>query len=67
MDDLFLTQMATISKAHAYDILAKHVTELKQVIRQLIEVGELDDIEFTNSAATEEFKKIVDKAKILSL
>ena len=66
MDNLF-EQIANITKAHGYDILAKQVIELKQVIRELIEFGELEDIEFTNSSETDKFKKILTKAKILSI
>lgn len=66
MDNIF-EQAALISKAHGYDILAAHVKELKEVIRQLIEVGELQDITFTDPADTIEFQAIVKKAKILSL
>lgn len=66
MDNLF-EQMANISKAHAYDILAAHVGELKEIIRSLIEVGELEDLTFTNDEDSERFKKLVNKAKILSL
>jgi len=66
MDSLF-EQMANISKAHGYDILAKQVGELKEVIRRLIEIGELQDLTFTDEAATKLFQYWVNKAKILSL
>ena len=66
MENLF-DQMATISKAQGFDILSKQVGELKKVIRDLINVGELEDIEFTEPAATLYFQSIVKKAKILSL
>lgn len=66
MDNLF-EQIATISKAGAYDILAEQVKELKQVIRDLIEAGELDDISFTDANDTAEFKTILNRAKILSM
>lgn len=36
MDDLF-NQMANISKAHGYDILADHVKELKQANKELVQ------------------------------
>ncbi len=65
LDSLF-EQMATITKASAYDILAKQVKELKMVIRDLITFGELDEIEFTNIAETEHFQQLVSKAKLLS-
>ena len=58
--------IVNISKAAAYDILAAQVKELKQVIKDLIEVGELDDLEFTDEEGTEEFKAVLNKAKILS-
>lgn len=60
-------QMVNISKAHGYDILADHVKELKQVIRDLIESGDLNDLEFTDKESTDEFKTILNKAKILSI
>lgn len=66
MDNLF-EQIANISKAHGYDILVNQVKELKAVINDLIEVGELDDLTFTEEAQTEEFKSIINKAKILAL
>ena len=59
--------MANISKAHGYDILAKQVKELKECINNLIEVGELEDLTFTDEAATKLFQFWVNKAKILSL
>lgn len=66
MDNLF-EQMANISKAHGFDILAKHVEELKQVIRDLIDKGDLNDLEFTDDESTKDFKEVLSKAKILSL
>jgi len=66
MDNL-QEQIINISKAHAYDILADQVKELKEVIRELIEAGDLDDLTFTDSDSTNEFKTILNKAKILSL
>lgn len=66
MENLF-EQMANISKAHGYDILSKQVGELKEVLRELIEVGELDDLTFTEEYQTEKFQSLVNKAKILSL
>lgn len=66
MDSLF-DQSANISKAGAYDILAEQVKELKEVIRQLIAVGELYDLTFTDPIDTDNFKKILTKARILSL
>lgn len=66
MDNLF-EQIANISKAHAYDILTDHNKELKEVIRQLIEAGDLEDLEFTTPADTLKFKLILKKAKILSI
>ncbi|HXS59745.1 MAG TPA: hypothetical protein VN703_02915 [Candidatus Sulfopaludibacter sp.] len=65
MDELF-EQFANVSKAHGYDILTDHVKELKDVIRQLIEAGELEDLEFTDKEDTVNFKNILNKAKILS-
>lgn len=66
MEDLF-NQIANISKAGAYDILAQQVRELKQVIRDLIEKGELDDLKFTDENDTAEFKTTLNRAKILSM
>lgn len=63
----FFEQAANISKAHGYDILAKQVGELKQIIKSLIQEGELDDLEFTNPADTLSFKELIKKAKIASL
>ena len=60
-------QIINISKAAAYDVTVTQITELKQVIRDLIEVGELDDIEFTDKEETNKFKVILKRAKILSL
>lgn len=65
MDNLF-EHMANISKAHGYDILVDHVKELKQVIRDLIEKGDLEDLEFTDKESTDDFKATLNKAKILS-
>lgn len=65
MDNLF-EQISNISKAHAYDIVVEQVKELKKSIRDLIEVGELEDLAFTEESQTTEFKEIVNKAKILS-
>ena len=45
----------------------EQVRELKQVIRDLIEKGELDDLEFTEANDTTEFKTILNRAKILSM
>ena len=66
MQDLF-DQIVNITKASAYDILAGHVKELKEVIRDLIEKGELDDLKFTDENDTAEFKTILNRAKILSM
>ena len=66
MDDLF-EQFANISKAQGYDILSKQVEELKAIIMQLIEVAELDTIQFTALENPEKFKTILNKAKLLSL
>lgn len=66
MDNLF-EQMVNINKAHGYDILAKQVDELKQVIRDLIDKGDLDDLVFTDEESTKDFKEVLNKAKILSL
>jgi hypothetical protein len=66
MEDLF-DQIVNITKASAYDVLAGHVKELKEVIRDLIEKGELDDLEFTDENDTAEFKTILNRAKILSV
>lgn len=66
MDSLF-QQAANISKAQGYDILADHVGELKEVIRELIAVGELEELEFTEPTTTAAFKQLIKKAKILSL
>lgn len=65
MQDNLFEQFATITKASAYDIVSKQVGELKEVIRELIEEGELDKMA-TNPGATDRFKKLVKKAKILS-
>jgi hypothetical protein len=66
MQDLF-DQIVNITKASAYDVLAGHVKELKEVIRDLIEKGELDDLKFTDENDTAEFKTILNRAKILSM
>lgn len=66
MTDLF-EQATIITKAHGYDILANHVKELKEVVRRLIEAGDLNDLEFTDKEDTANFKAILNKAKILSL
>ena len=65
-DNLF-EQMATISRAGAYDVASQQVQDLKQVIRELIAFGELEDLEFTQPETTAAFKQLVQKAKILSL
>ena len=65
MDDLF-GQLVNITKANAYDILKQQVTDLKKTIRDLIEVGELEDLEFTSAEETAIFKKIITNAKIKS-
>ena len=59
--------MANISKAHAYDIASKQVGELKQIIREMIAFGELDEIEFTNEHQTAAWKQLINKAKVASL
>lgn len=64
-DDIF-SQIVNISKAGAYDVLSDQVKELKQVIRDLIEAGDLEDLEFTDKESTGAFKAILNKAKILS-
>lgn len=66
MDSLF-EHAVNISKAHAYDIVSKQVVELKECISELVRVGELEDITFTDEAATKLFQYWVNKAKILSL
>lgn len=67
MQDNLLEILSNITKAAAYDVLVTQVKELKEIIRQLIEVGELDDLTFTEEKQTEEFKTLVNKAKILLL
>lgn len=64
----FLTEsIVNISKAGAYDVVSKQVGELKEVIRQLIDKGDLNDLVFTDQESTDEFKEVLNKAKILSL
>lgn len=64
-DDI-LQQITNITKAHGFDILSNQVKELKEIINQLINVGELEDITFTDDADTAEFQDIVRRAKIIS-
>lgn len=66
MDNIF-EQIVNISKSGAYDVLSGQVKELKTVIRQLIEVGKLQDIAFTDEDETKLFQSLVTKAKRLSL
>lgn len=66
MDNLF-KQFTNISKAHAYDIVSQQVKELKEIICQLLEVGELEDLTFTNDTETAEWKSLINKAKIASI
>ncbi len=66
MESLF-EQMATISKAHAYDTMVSLVIDLKQIIRELIDKGDLEDLVFLNPEDTAKFKKVLNRAKILSL
>jgi len=65
--DFLSEQIVNISKAGAYDIVSKQVGELKEVIRQLIDKGDLEDLVFTDQESTDEFKEVLNKAKILSL
>ncbi len=67
MNDNLKEQIVNISKAGAYDVVSKQVGELKEVIRQLIDKGDLNDLEFTDKESTDEFKEVLNKAKILSL
>lgn len=60
-------QMVNITKASAYDVTATQVIELKQVIRDLIEVGKLDKPAFNDQRDSDLFKLVVQKAKILSI
>lgn len=64
MDNL-LEQITNISKAYGYDILSTQVKELKLIIRELIRVGELEDLQFNDDADTAEFQYIVNRAKIM--
>lgn len=65
--DYLFQQMTNISKAHAFDIVSQQVGELKAIINKLIEVGELEDLTFTDPADTHEFQTIVKIAKIAAL
>lgn len=71
-DSLF-EQMATITKAHAYDILSKQVTELKNCNRELIEsLNELISLneqisQNFNFPAIKKAKTLIQKSKLLSL
>ena len=67
MKDELFEQLTNISKAHAYDIVSKQVGELKEIIRQLIDLGDLNDLEFTTPEDTEAFKTILNKAKTATL
>ncbi len=49
------------------DLATSTIIELKETIKQLIEVGELEDITFTDKESTEEFQTLIEKAKKLSL
>lgn len=60
-------QMTNITKAHGYDILSEQVKELKEAINELIRIGELEDLTFTDDAATKLFQHWVNRAKILAL
>ena len=62
----FYEELTNITKANAYDILKQQVADLKKTIRNLIEVGELEDLKFTSAEETAIFKKIVKDAKIKS-
>ena len=64
MEDLF-EHLINISKASA--IAAAQVNNLKVIIRELIEFGELDDLAFTDENDTKKFKEILKKAKINSI
>lgn len=66
MESLF-EQMSNISKAHGYDILAKQVGELKQVIRELTKEFDSHEIKFVDQNDAWRFQSIVSTAKILSL
>ena len=62
------TQIVNIAKAGAFDVVSKQVVELKQVIRDLIEKGGLDDVPpFQDEELEKEFRQVLNKAKILSL
>lgn len=68
LPDNFLFESAVnISKAHAYDIVCEQVIKLKQIVKDLIEKGDLDGLEFTDQKSTDDFKATLRTAKILSL
>lgn len=60
-------QATTVSKAYGYDILVEQAKELKETIRLLIELGELEDLTFVGSTDTALFQALVKKAKLLSI
>ena len=66
MEYLF-EQLTNITKASAYDIVSAQVNDLKVIIRELIEFGQLDDLIFTDENDTKKFKEILKKAKINSI
>lgn len=61
-------QITAINKAHGFDILAAHVKELKQVIRELIDKGGLDNLTpYTDKEQEKKFQEILNRAKKLAL
>ena len=64
----FLTEsIVNISKAGAYDIVSKQVGELKEMIRELLKEGELEELDFIEPEENEKWQAIVKRAKLLSL
>lgn len=53
------------SRENTHYILSGMVRDLKQVIRELIAFGELEDLTFTNERATKAFQQLIEKAKKL--
>lgn len=62
MDNLF-NQMANISKAHGYNILADQVKDLKEALRDMILLHETNE----GRKLTPEYEAKVKKAKLLSI
>lgn len=65
LSDFIFNELNTLNKAAAYGYLLPKYQELKKLIIDLIDLGELESIIFTDEEDTRRYREVLDKIKLL--